>query len=138
MICAGCGQEVLLDATSIGGIHVCKSNLLGTGPTLEEWEAVQAEVRSLKLQVRDYQILAGSLLQRIHDLALHRRSIQFCEELVCKSIRPQLGGIEKPDDASSDDRCVVCELAKPLKVSLLCSGCYEIMVAGAKKRVEGP
>lgn len=41
---------------------------------------------------------------------------------------------EKPKADTEVERvCVVCELAKPLNVSLLCSGCYEIMVAKKRK-----
>lgn len=54
------------------------------------------ELRSVELQVDDFKLLAGSLLQRVHDLGLHQKSIQFCEEPTCKAAIARLGVADKP------------------------------------------
>ena len=59
------------------------------------------------LQEDEHKLLAAALLQRVHDLGLHRRSIQFCEEPTCKAAFEKLGCVEKRGSAPRLT-CPVC------------------------------
>lgn len=108
--------------------------------TWGEWWADRAREKKELEGERDAAVLQNRvLLDFVERINLNHRDSHSMREkcwicLDVEATRKELTPAQKPNDASSDERCVVCEFAKPLKVSLLCSGCYEIMVAGAKKR----
>ncbi len=62
---------------------------------------LRTELNAALLQNGEWKLLVGSLIQRLHDLRLHQKSIQFCEESTCKAVLLRLS--EKPKRESIRD-----------------------------------
>jgi hypothetical protein len=63
-----------------------------------------------ELQNGEWKLLAGALLQRVHDLGLHQKSIQFCEEPTCKAAFARLSCTDKPTcSCSTTPHYAYCE-----------------------------
>lgn len=75
MICICCGQEIVLDATGIGYLHVCPGRVTSTPvnpplrllPFPSEWEAVKAENAKLLELLAHQQAEKSSLILQVDE-----------------------------------------------------------------------